>query len=61
MRDIINKNRKAVENYNDMDFSTLWTSSYKVTGSGFPTTFSNGSYGNAYGTVMRSVYPGFTF
>lgn len=61
MRDIINKSRKAVENYNDMDFSTLWTSSYKVTGSGFPTTFSNGSYGNAYGTVMRSVYPGFTF
>lgn len=58
---IINKSRKAIEGYNDMDFGDLWTSSYKVTSGNFPTTFSNGSYGNAYGNTMHNVYPGFTF
>lgn len=58
---IINKSRKAIEGYNDMDFGDLWTSSYKVTGGNFPTTFSNGGYGNAYGNTMHNVYPGFTF
>ena len=61
MRDIINKSRNAITGYENMNFSDLWTSSYKVTGEGFPTTFSNGSYGQAYGTAQFNVYPAFTF
>lgn len=61
MRDIINKSRKAIEGYNDMDFGNLWTSSYKIATSGFPTAFQNGSFGDSHSTVVRNVYPGFTF
>ncbi|WP_294609149.1 fimbrillin family protein [uncultured Bacteroides sp.] len=62
-RDIIDKSRTNISSgsYENMDFGNVWTSSYKTTGSNFPTIFNNGSYGNAQPTSMQNAYPGFTF
>ena len=64
-RDILNKSRSRVKTnsgsyYGNMNFSGLWTSSYQAAG-GFPTTFNNGTGGNAHDTSMHNTYFSFTF
>lgn len=64
-RDILNKSRSRVKTssgsyYGNMDFSNLWTSSFKAAGN-FPTNFNNGTAGDSHSTVARNAYLSFTF
>lgn len=64
-RDILNKSRSRTPTssgsyYGAMDFSNLWTSSYKAAGN-FPTNFTNGKGGESHGSSPRNAYLSFTF
>ncbi|UBD68186.1 fimbrillin family protein [Bacteroides sp. BFG-257] len=60
-RAVINKSRKAIAGYNDMDFDNLWTSSYNVTGNGYFAIFKNGAFDDSQSDAGHPIYPAFTF